>query len=129
VKNQHMTMDPTVFEQQLASQGQTYQAVTTWGNAGCQLRFTGPFQGVTIVWDAYLHTLAYYVNEHSLKGQSMRQFIEVGDVGENGRRIRIGLNLSLIDEPVILKSIIMVRQYRRLAPGRHEFGESVDFPK
>ena len=38
-----------------------------------------------------------------------------------GVKIRIGLQLERIDPQVILKTIIMVRKYRRLRTGRHEF--------
>ena len=122
-------MDPADFEQQLASRQQKFELLTALGEEACHLRFTGPFQGKLIIWDAYLQTLSYYVSKHSLPSHSARQFIEVGNSGERGRLIRIGLNLPRIDEPVVLKSLIMVRQYKRLAPGRHEFGESLHFPK
>ena len=122
-------MDPTIFDQQLLNQQKNFELVTALGQEFCHIRFSGPFQGEPIIWDAYLQTLSYYVSKHSLPSHSARQFIEVGDSGERGRLIRIGLNLPRIDEPVVLKSLIMVRQYKRLAPGRHEFGESLHFPK
>jgi hypothetical protein len=122
-------MDPTEFEQQLANQGQNYQLLTPLGEAHCHLRFTGPFQGKPVLWDAYLQTLSYYVRHHSPVLNCARQFLEVGETGEHGRLIRIGLNLPVIDEPVILKTLIMIRQYKRLAPGRHEFGELIHFTK
>jgi hypothetical protein len=122
-------MDPAEFEQQLASHQRKFEVTTPLGEAACHLRFTGPFQGEKIIWDAYLQTLSYYVSKHSLQDQPVRQFIEVGDAGEHGRLIQIALNLPSIDEPVVLKSLIMIRQYKRLAPGRHEFGEFFHFPK
>jgi hypothetical protein len=42
-----------------------------------------------------------------------------------GRKIEIGLNLPKIDETTILKTIIMVRQYKRLSHGRHDYGEKI----
>jgi hypothetical protein len=120
-------MNPADFEQQLANRQQKFELLTPLGETTCHLRFTGPFQGEQIIWDAYLQTLSYYVSKHSLQDLSARQFIEVGDSGEHGRFIQIGLNLSIIDEPVILKSLIMVRQYKRLVLGRHEFGERFHF--
>jgi hypothetical protein len=122
-------MDPAEFEQQLANQQKKFELLTPLGAATCHFRCTGPFQGELIIWDAYLQTLSYYVRNHARHNPSVRQFIEVGDMGEHGRLIRIGLNLPIIDEPVILKTLIMIRQYKRLAPGRHEFGEQLHFPK
>jgi hypothetical protein len=39
------------------------------------------------------------------------------------RSITIGLNVTAIDPPVLLKTTIMIRKYKRLHAGRHEFGE------
>ncbi len=122
-------MDPIEFEQQLASHRQKFELLSPLGESCCHIRFTGPFQGKLVLWDAYLQTLSYYVRNQPSPLESARQFIEVDDVSELGRLIRIGLNVSIIDEPVILKSLIMIRQYKRLAPGRHEYGEVLRFPK
>jgi hypothetical protein len=122
-------MEPAKFVQQLASRNQYYELLSKLPAQTCHFRFSGPFQGSEIVWDAYLQTLSYYVNKHAGDLQSSRQFIEVGDSAESGRLIQIGLNLPVIDETVILKTLIMIRQYKRLAPGRHEFGECVNFSK
>ena len=122
-------MDPADFEQQLASRQQKFELLTALGEEACHLRFTGPFQGKLIIWDAYLQTLSYYLINHALPSQSARQYIDVGESGAHGKLIRIGLHLPIIDEPVVLKALIMVRQYKRLAPGRYEFGEIFHFPK
>ena len=37
--------------------------------------------------------------------------------------LTVGLNLAVIDEPAIRKTLIMVRNYKRLGFGRHEWGE------
>jgi hypothetical protein len=122
-------MDLLKFEQQLAKRQQKFELLSPLGEACCHVRFTGPFLGERIIWDAYLQTLSYYVSNHVLSHSSARQFIEVGEDTEHGRLIRIGLNVPNIDEPVILKSLIMVRQYKLLAPGRHDYGELLQFPK
>ena len=122
-------MDPTTFDQHLASHRQQYELLSPLGETCCHLRFTGPFQGRPELWDAYLQSLSYYVSNVVPRPPTARQFIEVGDPGELGRLIRIGLNVPVIDEPVVLKSLIMIRQYKRLAPGRYEFGELLHFPK
>ena len=122
-------MDAADFAQQLAKRSQKFELLSPLGETICHLRFTGPFLGAQIIWDAYLQTLSYYVSEYALPQSSARQFIEVGEATEHGRLIRIGLNVPSIDEPVILKSLIMVRQYKRLAPGRHDYGELLHFPK
>jgi hypothetical protein len=129
VKNKPDITAPDEFEQQLSKQRRSYELLSPLGETVCHLRFTGPYEGNLIIWDAHLLTLAYYVRHHVPHIPQQRQFIEVGEKGAQGRFIRIGLNLPIIDEPVILKTLIMIRQYKRLAFGRHEFGELVHFPK
>ena len=54
----------------------------------------------------------------------LKRFIEIGASGESGTALKIGLNVPRIDTPVIRKTIIMIRQYKNLQPGRHEYGEA-----
>lgn len=105
-----------------------FELIAQPDNGYARFLFTGRFEGKEVVWDAHLYTLAYYVNqvaEFSQSAPAIRQFIEVGDTNKNGRRIEIGLNLKSIDNGAIMKTIIMIRQYKRLAVGRHEYGETV----
>lgn len=93
------------------------------------VRFTGPFQGRQIIWDARIVTLEQACRERQSgrwpgAGPGLRQFIEVGSVDNGIRTLRIGLNVERIDEPVILKAIIMIRQYKRLHEGCHEYGQT-----
>ena len=93
------------------------------------VRFSGPFQGRQIMWDARIVTLQYVSRELQSGRRSgdrpgLRQFIEVGSEDNGIRMLRIGLNVECIDEPVILKAIIMIRQYKRLHEGCHEYGQT-----
>ena len=102
--------------------------ITRLDDGYVRFRFRGSLEGKEVVWDAHLYTLAYYVKEvvrPSRPGSSVRQFIHVGDVGKTGRKIEIGLNLPGVDEAAIHKTIIMIRQYKRLSYGRHEYGETI----
>ena len=82
------------------------------GGQSLRLRFTGPFQGRTVCWDACLEALP--------AGQS--NYIEIGTEGEHGSALRIGLKAERIDLPTVRKAILMIRQYKQLAPGRRKFG-------
>jgi hypothetical protein len=94
------------------------------------IRFTGPFQGRQVIWDARIVTLEHECRERQSARQppgdrpGLRQFIDVGSADEGIRHLRIGLNVERIDEPVILKVIIMIRQYKRLHEGCHEYGQA-----
>lgn len=92
------------------------------------IRFSGPFQGTEVIWNAQIVTLTRYHRklspgkQHRHAGTGLRQFIEVGAAGHGMRNLLVVLNVPSIDEPVIRNTIIMIRKYKRLRPGRHEFG-------
>jgi hypothetical protein len=85
------------------------------GGRRARLRFIGRYQDREVVWDAELIALA-------ADGGTAAQFLDIGEPGARGIPIRIGLGVPCIDRPTLLKTIIMVRNYKRLHPGRHEFG-------
>jgi hypothetical protein len=97
------------------------------GDPGTRIRFTGTFAGKSVTWDATLYTLRDYVRLRRESGEPdlrcARPFIEVAGGEGTLLSMRIGLPVTAIDEPTIRKAIIMVRQYRLLAVGHHEFGD------
>ena len=121
-------MTPEQFELACQAQGKTHEMVAWPSNQYAHFRFTGNFAQKSLIWDAHLYTLAYYFNQvvESSQPHQVRQFIDVGELTPAGRQIEIGLNLPVIDEPAIVKTMIMVRQYKRLASGRYEYGETVN---
>lgn len=84
------------------------------GGDSLRLRFIGRYQEREVVWDAELIALS--------GDGAAAQFLDIGAPGPRGVPIRIGLGVPCIDRPTVLKTIIMVRNYKRLRPGRHEFG-------
>ena len=92
-----------------------------------QARFTfaGRYQNQEIVWDCTLLTLAHDHAGQTPSAQAVMRtaFLEIGDATVHGRALRVALDIACIDEPAILRTIIMIRNYKRLHPGRHEFGE------
>jgi hypothetical protein len=78
------------------------------------IRFAGSLAGKRIIWDARIQAQG----RHS----TAPQFIEVADEGYPLRRVSIGLNVEVIDRQVVERTIIMMRKYKRLRVGRHEFG-------
>ena len=103
------------------------------GGPRAHVRFLGVLQGQPVAWDAEILTLLAYYQEQvknlapSEHARSVRSFIEVGAHGTHGVALGVGLGVALIDEATVLRTIIMIRNYKRLRPGRHEFGEALTF--
>jgi hypothetical protein len=95
-----------------------YEILGPLGGGELRLRFRGPYAGREVVWDAHFMTRSRYGTE------TTRNFIDIGAEGPHGRQLIVVLNVDCFDTPTLRKAIIMVRQYRRLRPGRHEFGSS-----
>lgn len=94
------------------------------GGPRLRLRFRGNFEGRPVIWDATFTTLASWRAEHT-PDLPMRNFIDIGNETAHGIELTVGLNVPCIDMPTIRKAILMVRQYKRLARGRLEFGEEL----
>jgi len=117
--------DPDVFDSYLADSGQGYMLVGMPQQERARVRFSGRFQGQPVVWDCDFVTLAA---EYAERGKhrpiaGVRNFIEIGEAQSHGVPLRVGLGVACIDRPAIEKMIIMIRNYKRLHPGRHEYGE------
>jgi hypothetical protein len=110
--------------------GLSYTLLAAPGAEHARFAFPGSFQGEPMIWDATLLTLARYHADQPDAGQSVVRsaFLEIGGETAHGRAIRVALDVARIDEAAILRTIIMVRQYKRLHSGRHEFGEPRTFP-
>ncbi|MCW8956170.1 MAG: hypothetical protein OQL09_04745 [Gammaproteobacteria bacterium] len=97
-----------------------------------RLTFTGLFEGREVVWNASIKTLhACYLEQQRAAIADRctvvwRQFIDIRCEGD-ACQVEIGLNLRQIDEPAIKRAIIMMRKYKRLHLGRHEYGEAIHF--
>lgn len=110
-----MTDSLAAFRAELAARGGDYICEDTLGGRSARLRFIGRFEGEDVVWDAELVALA-------ATEEAPVQYLDIGAPGPHGVPIRIGLAVPAIDRATLLKTIIMVRNYKRLRRGRHEFG-------
>lgn len=109
------SMQASVMTLRAKLDGADFLAETELGGTRARLRFVGRFRGEDVVWDAELIALA-------ADDPAATQFLDIGAPTERGIPIRIGLGVSCIDKPTVMKTIIMVRNYKLLHPGRHEFG-------
>ncbi len=108
----------------IASEAELLQPI---GGSSLRLRFKGPFEGKVITWDATFTTLRHWCMEHP-SPLPQRNFIDIGPNTPDGLNLIVGLDVPCIDMPTVRKVMMMVRQYKRLARGRHEFGQAVRLP-
>ncbi len=102
-----------------------YEALGPLGGHALRLRFSGAFAGSAARWDATFLTLAHC--RHTGDGAARRSFIDIGAAGPEGRQLTVALDVPAFDAATVAKTIIMVRNYRRLRIGRHWFGAEKRF--
>lgn len=106
---------------QLAAGKLDYLPLSEVGTATLRLRFIGPFEGAEVVWEGTFTSLAA-CRQADPEG-SLRSFIEVHESASGEMTLGVGLPVERFDHREIGMTIRMIRQYKRLARGRHEFGE------
>lgn len=83
------------------------------------------------VWELHIYTLAAYARQRGQGAHdgrapdTARQTIHVVDGDSGQRSVSVALAVPVIDEPVVRKTVIMVRKYKRLAPGLHQWGPGI----
>lgn len=98
-----------------------YQCLQGLGSQRAHIRFDGTLQGRAVHWDAVVQTLHEYRQQHP-GVEGLRNFIDIGGESADGRQLHVCINVACIDHPTLLKTIHMIRHYKRLAPGRHAYG-------
>lgn len=111
-----------------------YQLIEPISTDQASFWFLGPFEGREIVWEATLMTLDHYVrlgceNGRYTAGETLQlqQFIEISDEAIEPLPILIVHNIPFVDSGRIMKTIIMIQNYKRLHRGPHAYGESHTF--
>lgn len=87
------------------------------------VHFDGPFEGGQVLWHATLLTPAAWASLYGEK-PPRGNIILVGEGIASAMELTLCLQVAKIDLPTIRKAITMVRQYKRLRRGRHEYGMS-----
>lgn len=91
------------------------------GGDRAEVQFSGTLQGRPVVWDAVICTCARYLRECP-ESPPRRHRIDLGPPGPGGHTLLVVLDLPCIDTPAVRKTVLMIRQWKRLAPGRHDYG-------
>ena len=108
----------------LAQTGSDYLCASTLPDTAVFVQFLGRFQNRMVAWDATLYTLTRYYQDHPAENISTSQlcsprpFIDITPSAAGRYSLKVGLDLPTIDAPFIKKTIIMIRNYKRLRLGR-----------
>jgi len=84
------------------------------------LQFEGVLEGVAVVWHACVQTVKEY-SKNSLVDEDPKQFINI-EKKDGLYKLEVALNIKQIDQPALERTIIMIRKYKRLSVGYHEYG-------
>jgi hypothetical protein len=111
-----------------------YKVLSPLGGQTAHIQFKGSFQGEEVLWDTHLITLQEIyrqgiATEKFLENDtiSLSQFIEINEKDTAEVALTIGIDVPVIDTPTVLKTIIMIHNYKRLRHGRLEYGPSRQF--
>jgi len=77
-----------------------------------RIRFEGRFEDRDVTWEATIECVP----------ASGPQYIDVGEPVGDAWPVTVGLRVGQIDEAVLHKTVIMIRQYKGLRRGRYRFG-------
>lgn len=104
----------------LVKEDKEYLLLSELPAARAFLQVEGYFMGKQVVWNMCVLTMDEYAVSHKVTDDP-QQFIDIQNQN-NTYFINIGLNLKQIDLAAIERTIIMVRKYKRLRLGRHQYG-------
>ena len=117
-----------LLKAQLQMLGTDFICATPLPAISAGVMFLGPFQGKIVVWNMTLSSLGQLkkiaddVTEISSQQLPYQSFIEIATGNDDVFPLQVVLDVAVIDVATIKKSIIMIRNYKRLAIGRMAFG-------
>ena len=114
------TMNVEALEKLLDVTGKDYLLQAECPSEDLKLQFIGIFNGKRVVWNARIITMEAY-SRHSETSNDPMQFIDIR-YEDGDYFIDVGLNIRQIQLSTVESTIIMVRKYKRLQLGRHEYG-------
>lgn len=99
-----------------------YTLIQKFSNKHCHITFKSQFKGETVTWDTHFFTLMGYKEEQNIHDSNLKQFIDINPINLNNMTLTVVLNIKEINTPNIQKMMIMIKQYKNLSIGRHEYG-------
>jgi len=120
LKSIKVTSNVSNLNKSLLQSKQEYLLESDLPAARVYLKFTGMFHGELVVWNACIRTIEEY-SQHHITAKDPMQFIQI-DVEEGVHFLQLGLNIPIIDKAAVERAILMIRKYKQLQQGRHEYG-------
>lgn len=113
-----MAIPAEFLYQRLTQSSIEYIAHSILGGTQAQIEFSGQFEGQPTIWNATVSALKAEPDSQEPQYIDVKQPNHSNSLSLN---VEIGLQVSRIDEPTVLMAIKMIRQYKNLRRGRHEF--------
>jgi len=107
------------FRKVLSKQNKLYLLFTGLPANKVLVQFEGRFENKSVVWKACIRTVEDYSRNHPVSDDPS-QFIDI-KIENNIFNLEVALNIYQIDQAVIERTIIMIRKYKKLKAGRHEY--------
>lgn len=108
----------------LAFNGADYALLSDLPDTMARARFIGRFEGREVVWDMQLYTLPRYQQERGkIADIALRGLMHIAPSSEHVYQLEVALNVPMIDESTLKKTMVMMRNYRQLHLGLHTWGE------
>ena len=115
----------------LSEHGMDFLLLSPLPDTYAKIRFIGRFDGHEVVWNTRLYTLERDAQEPgAARGEiklGQRGLMRIAPGTEHMFQLEVALNVSLIDEPTIKKTIMMMRNYRKLSLGLRTWSDAVSF--
>ena len=113
----------------LSSHDSDYVLLSSLPDSVAHVRFLGRFEGREVVWDMHLYTLARHEQDRGrvpiAPDFQLRGLMIIEPQAGETCHLEVALKVPVIDEPVIRKTIVMMRNYRRLKPGLRTWGDEM----
>ncbi len=107
-------IDTVLLKSKLLESGSEFLCFSVLPGKSANVLFIGRFDDREVVWNSSLY---------SRSKQGGCSFMEITPGTGDNMLLRIELAVAMIDETIIRKAIIMIRNYKRLRLGRHEWGQ------
>ena len=114
---------------ELQAHGGDYVILSPLPGKLAHARFLGTFEQREVVWDMHLYTLAHHEQERgrvpTADGFMLRGLMIIELASADTYHLEVALNVPVIDEPAIKKTIVMMRNYRKLRLGLRTWGDEI----